>query len=197
MNPSSYFYKMGINRKLLMPDAKIAYDNVLNEPSLHNIHKLQSQISSDANKVYESHPNKYQRFRQYKNKLMDDTQNYLEKIDPNALADYNLGRQITRDVVSPYTSGKLIEQVSKGVYPNVSAKELSSAIEKGKRDILYEKEGKPVTAIHENHSLVNHLNDINHKIKNYNRLKYGLGAALVGTGLIGTGNKLKEMYSPE
>lgn len=197
INPLNYLNKMGIQRKMLMHDAKIAYDEVLKNPSLTNIHKLQSKISSDANKVFENYPNKYQRFREYKNKLMDDTQNYLGKIDKNALDQYNLGRQITRDVVSPYTSGTLLEQVAKGVYPDVSHDKLISAIKKGKRDIIYEKDGKPVTAIHEEHPLINHLNDIENAMKNYNRLKYGLGSALVGSTLLSGGNKLQEMYFPE
>lgn len=197
VDPSAYFQKMGIERKKLMHDARIAYDNALKEPSLNNIHKLQSRISADANKVFENYPNKYQTFREYKNRLMDDTQKYLGKIDEGALKDYNLGRQITRDVVSPYTSGNLLEQVARGVYPEVSARELSSAIKKGKRDIIYENEGRPVTAIHGEHPLVNHLNDIERSMRNYRHFKYGVGGALATSGLIGAGNRLGEMYFPE
>lgn len=194
VNPTNYLGKMGIERKRLMHDAKIAYDDVLKNPTLNNVHKLQSQINSDANKVFENYPNKYQAYREYKNKLMDDTQSYLGKIDENALNNYNLGRQITRDVVSPYTSSTLLQQVAKGVYPDVSAHELSSAIHKGKRDIIYEREGKPVTAIHETHPLINHLSDIESRLRNYKLMKYGLGAGVIGSGALGGANKLNQMY---
>ncbi len=179
-----FFQGLGIDRRRLLPDAQHLYDNFLTHPTLQNIHRLQAQIAGDANRVFHNFPTRYQRLRRYRDRLLGETQDYLRRTDPNALNTYNMGRQITRDLVSPYTANTTLEQVSRGVHPNVTPKQLTNAIKEGQRNIIYETEGgHPVTAIHPHHRLNNHLNHIENLMKLQKGFNYGAGlAGLAGAG---------------
>lgn len=169
-NPGQYLMEAGIEKRRLYPESKKTYDKFIQNPTFQNLHNLQSVVGKDLRRVGKdtSKPLTTQRFKEYRNNLQDLATQFLGR-DENALAQYNLGSQITRDLVSPFEVNTTLKQISRGTRLQTKPQEISNAIKKGREKIISEIGGKPTTAIPDNHPLVRHFNEIN------NRLNIGQG----------------------
>lgn len=184
-NPGQYLLNSGIERRRLYPEAQKIYDAFMQEPTFQNLHDLQSIIGKDLRKISKdtSKPLTTQRFEDYRNSLQDLATQFLSR-DQNALARYNLGSQITRDLVAPFEVNPTLTQISSGTRLNAKPHEISNAIKKGREKIITRRGGNPVTAIPANHPLVRHFNEINNRLN-------------IGTGLQKVTPKLAKEFLPD
>lgn len=171
-NPLSDLSYTKKQTRYFTPDVRKKYDDLLESPTLQNLHDFQSQVGKDYSRVA-TNPNKIntaQTLRNVREDAKKKIQNYLSK-DKNALSQYNLGSEITKNQVSPYEANATLRGVINGVKDDVSPKQLANAIKRGTEKILYKEGDKAITAIPEGHVLRNHLNDINFRINAGNAAK--------------------------
>lgn len=169
-DPSNYLSQIGIEKKKLFPDARDIYDKFMNDPNIQHLHDLQSQIARDETRTKTIRPNKSQLFGKYKRSILKDIQNNLSNISQDALNDYNVARDITKNLVKPYEANPTLKQVSQGTYKDITSKKLHESISRGTRKPVYQKGDDVITAIPEGHALRNHLNDLNKIISRENKL---------------------------
>ncbi len=164
-NSNNFMANAGIERRHLYPEARKLYDEFLAEPIFQNLHNLQSRLGADIRKVNiaRNKPLTEQRFTQYRNALKNEAETFLSR-DQNALNQYNLGSQITRDLVEPFNANATLKQISRGTRISPTPQQISNAIKKGREKIVYERGGNMATAIPENHPLNRHFNEINNRL---------------------------------
>jgi hypothetical protein len=161
-NPEKYLRNAGISSKKLYPESKKIYDEFLEKPTFQNLHNLQSVIGKDLRTVSRdtTKPLTKQRFTQYRNNLQDLAKDFIS-IDENALGKYNLGSQITKNLVEPFRSTPTLRKISYGTKINPEPIQIANAIKNGREKIAYESGGNVFTAIPKGHPLEKHMNHIN------------------------------------
>jgi len=168
--------------KIINPDSvkyfpmsvKKMYENFLNKPNLDNAHKLQSQIFSAINNIKkgDAYSNEaISAMNGAREDILDLITNHLQSVDPKAAAQYNQGRYITRELISPALSNKTLRQVSAGK-SNIQPKDLYNAITSGLES----------GAIPQDHYLAQIASELGKKIKVGDAVQYALpiGASLAG-----------------
>lgn len=204
VTPKKYMDSAGIDRSDLYPDAKITYDNFIEEPNFNNLHKLQSKIGKDWSRasISPATEEKAQLFGQMQSGLKNKVQKFLAH-DPNALKQYNLATEYAKNHHFPYLSTPSLRNISKGkmdIQPNTLAKSIDKATKKtlGAEDR---------SVIPEGHPLRNHLADLNRMNNFGNAAQYavpaiggtlagellhpGLGGALGGASALGASQMAK------
>lgn len=181
LNPEKYLNDLGIKEKGLYSEAKELYKKFKNEPTFQNLHNLQSKIGQDLRsaQVARNKPASVSRFKSYNKKLNNKVSDYL-KHDPEMLDQYNKGREITKNVVSPYEANKDLEKIIYGTKEGHTPKSVLNAIKKGTEKITSKKGLEAFTAIPEGHPLRNHLKDIGKRLNIGSALGYGIPTALGG-----------------
>lgn len=181
LNSEKYLKDIGIREKGLYSEAKELYKKFKNEPNFQNLHNLQSKIGQDlrAAQVARNKPASVSKFKSYNKKLNDKVSDYL-KHDPEMLEQYNKGREITKNIVSPYEANKDLEKIIYGTKESHTPRSVSNAIKKGTEKITSKKGLEAFTAIPEGHPLRNHLKDIDRKLNIGSAIGYGVPMALGG-----------------
>jgi len=165
-------------------DVKRSYKNFTNEPTFDNLHTLQSKMGRKAS-MLSSNPLK----SDIADNLRIGRQDVNNKIslflsrDPEMLTQYNKGREIARDEYYPYLSNNVLTKISKGVKKDISPNQLNNALVKGREKIVYEKEGKPITAIPENHQLTSISKELKNRINIGHAAEYAIPT--VASSLLG------------
>ncbi len=155
--PRTYLNFDRNDTKYFTPEVKKVYGDFLDEPTFDNLHRLQSQMGKDAASMTgnSSKINTRQTLESARDRVQERAQTFLSR-DPEALASYNRGRDITRDVLKPYEANINLRRVAQGnvtsMSPNKLRNEITKGVEKGRH------------AIPENHPLQNHLRDLNKMI---------------------------------
>lgn len=140
-------------------NVKKEYNNFLNEPTFDNLHKFQSQLGKDWAKIA-NEPTKIntaQALMGARESTKDKLRNFLRQ-DPEMLAQYEKGSDITHKRVSPFEATPTLRKIARGRITDMSPKQLASSIKKGTEKEL----GKEKVAVPSAHPLSETL----HKLKN-------------------------------
>lgn len=170
--PENYlgFSEKEMNR--FTPKIDKEYKDFIDEPTFKNLHDLQSMVGKEWID-YAGNPKMKktaQTLNIARNSLKNKIQDFLSQ-DENALNQYNLGSEITKNKVKPYEFNKKMKLLSKGKIQDISPNQLSSLITKGTQKEYGE---IPLT-----HPLRNHLNDLN-KMINFGKAAQTLVPTITG-----------------
>lgn len=157
--PREYLNFAPNETRYFTPDVRKSYHNFLEEPTFNNLHNLQSQMGKDAARVSNS-PNKIntaQTLSATRDRVNDRLTGYLSH-DPEMAAQYQLGRDISREQFFPFHANPTLQKISQGLIENPTPSQLSSAIMKGTQKLNRMEAGRPIAAIPEHHVL-NHIMD--------------------------------------
>lgn len=179
-DPKNYLGFGKADIKYFTPDVKKSYGDFLDEPTFQNLHDLQSQMGRDWARV-STNPGKIntaQTLDASRNSIKDKIQSFLGP-DENALNQYNLGSEITKNQVMPYVANKTLRKVVEGVNPGISPAQLSNAIGQGTQKVISRGPNGITTAIPAGHALRNHMADLEQMI-NFGKSAQTIAPALTG-----------------
>ncbi len=143
--------------------AKKAYNDFVAEPTLGNLHDLQSKMGMQPE------------LGGWRQGIKDKIASYLHYQDPEALASYQKGSDIMRDKYYPYTANDILENITQyekpitKYNPNTLAKGLSNA------PIVQQSE-KALTPL--DHPLVGLAESLQNRMNRAKMYQYGVPAAL-------------------
>ncbi len=169
--------------KYFTPNVTKAYEDFVSAPNFENLHKLQSIMGNEHAKVASnsSKINTSQTLVKARAKATKRAQEFLSR-DPEALANYNKGIDLTKNLVEPYRSNKILKQVTQGIKKDFKPEDLQEAIKIGREKVLYGEGKNAVTAIPKSHALVNHLKDLENKIATGKLSQFAIPGLLGGLG---------------
>lgn len=186
INYDNYLNTYEENKKYLGPGAKDLHEQFIQDPTVSNAHRLQSQLFSEQKQLSKKFdPDQATRDRIYvlnktRNSLNDDFMNSLKSMDEGAYNSYNEGKEIHRDVIRPYFSTPTLANIVEGDVSSISPSKLSSTINKGVE------KGKSKGGIPEGHALRDDLSDLQSKTESgktwQNAISLIAGAAAGGLG---------------
>lgn len=175
--PEKYLGFTKKDKKYFTPEVNKAYGDFIDEPNFKNLHTLQSIMGSNA--VKSKRQNVIQTLNIGRNKIKKIIENFLSH-DPESLALYKEGSDITKNILSGYESTPLLRNIISGLKKDVEGKKLISSLSSGAEKEAYKEAGKSIAKIPEGHSLRNHLKDLEEKFGNA-----GLLSDIPPTGLKG------------
>ncbi len=170
----------------LTPNIKKVLNDYRRNPNLNNAHAVKAQIFRDQNKISEGHDIvRYQRLNQAHNEVKNSILNHLSK-DPEALASYQKGSDITRTQIAPFESSDYIKNIVEGKIKSkfVSPTKLKQELSKVYLNRSLDKD------VMENHYLGKSYQELENKLsssKNTTGLAGLLMGALIGGPLSGVG----------
>lgn len=181
ISPQKYLGFDKTQVKRFTPEVKLNYEEFLKKPNFKNLHDLQSSMGKDYSRIA-TNPNKIKtagNLKLSRDYINNKISSFL-KNDPEMLAQYNKGRETARDFYYPYLSNDVLKKISKGVKQDISPRQLSNSLTKSREKIVYEKDGKPITAIPDEHPLTKTLNKLNNRIHLGEAAQYAI-PTLTGT----------------
>lgn len=173
--PSEYLGFTRAQTRYFTPEIRRVYQDFIGRPTFDNLHRLQSQMYRDAASL-EGNSNKIntlQTIRRTREQIQGQIQNFLAR-DPQALASYNRGIDLTRDLIKPYEYNEKLTKVARGQVTEMKPQQLRKEILKGVQE---EYGGIPV-----GHPLRNHLRDLD-KFADFGNAVNDIG--IPAAGLIG------------
>ena len=162
-------------RHLMTQSGKI-YKDILEKPTLNNLHNLKKQLAKDYHKIKDTPAlaNQAQAIYGMKEMVEEKLKSSLSKIDKKLVKGYEAANEFANKNFYPFEATKRLKTISRGkslgASPSQYSREIIKGIENGK--------------IGENHILADALRKISNKKEIGNLMKHGIGT--VGGGLLGS-----------
>lgn len=132
-SPESFLGFKGENTwKWLTPDVKKLHASFVKDPTFKNLKDLQDKINLDWGKVA-NNPNKLnqaQALNSVRLSTRDKIKKYLAK-DPEVLANYNKGLDVSHKQKHPFESTKTLTKIAKGKIKDIKPEQLHAGIKEG------------------------------------------------------------------
>jgi len=174
-NTSAQYFNFGKDiSKYFTPDVKKSLETFDDNPTFQNAHDLQSQMGRDIGASSAKKVSQPQALRQARNIVNNKIDNFLSTQPPEYAQNYENGRQITRDVVEPYNSSKLLQEITAGTRTQSTPENLISSLEK-----LSQAQKSGNALLPQNHPLRYDLADLK------NRAYMGQALSTAGSSLVG------------
>lgn len=168
--------------KRFTPEIKKSYNQLLENPTLNNLHSFNAQVGRDYRRIATT-PGKINT-AQTLNAVNQDAKGKIVDFlgrDENALNSYNMGSEITKTHVAPFEATPTLEKMAKGVKTDMTPNQVHAAIKKGReKTVGVDKQGRPLLAVHDAHPLTGHMNDISNALDVANFAKQSMPKTLAG-----------------